>query len=135
MCYVWRLPSSPAFTGRGLQGFQFGPIRNANLEIHVVNVAKGHDTFIKSKRITRIYYVLEGSGYFTIDDQRYDVEPGVLVEVPPLVEYSYTGSMRLLLIGNPRWFRGNEEVTRRNPDVVNGASIRRFVNKLGFGKE
>ena len=38
----------------------------------------GHDTFMVSKRITRVYYVLSGSGYFTIGDRRYDVSDGML---------------------------------------------------------
>jgi len=46
------------------------------------NVYKGHDTFMISKALTRIYYVIEGTGVFTIDNQRYDVASGLLVEVP-----------------------------------------------------
>lgn len=59
----------------------------------------------------------------------------MLVEVPPNVEYSYSGTMKLLLIGNPRWFKGNEEITKRNPDVASGLSISRISAKLGFGKK
>jgi len=129
MPYILRTPSSPSYEGKGLRGFQFEPLKNQELDIHFVDVKTGHDTFLISKRITRIYYVLEGHGYFIIENQKYEVEPGVLVEVPPSVEYSYSGTMKLLLIGNPRWFRGNEEVTKKNPDVVKGMSIRRFFSK------
>jgi mannose-6-phosphate isomerase-like protein (cupin superfamily) len=132
MPYILRPHASPSFETKGLRGFQFGPLRNQELDIHLVDVKTGHDTFLISKKITRFYYVLEGKGYFTIAAQRYDVEPGVLVEVPPLVEYSYCGTMKLLLIGNPRWFEGNEEVTRNNPDVVDRFSLRlsRFFSRL-----
>jgi hypothetical protein len=58
----------------------------------------------------------------------------MLVEVPPNIEYSYSGSMKLLLIGNPRWFKGNEEVTKKNPDVFSGLSISSISAKLGFEK-
>jgi mannose-6-phosphate isomerase-like protein (cupin superfamily) len=130
MSYVFRLPSSPSFEGKGLTGFQFQPLRNQELEIHFVDVTTGHDTFLRSKKITRIYYVIDGKGYFIIDDQKYDVEPGVLVEVPPRVEYSYSGTMKLLLISNPRWFKGNDEVTKKNPDVAPGISFRRLLSRL-----
>jgi mannose-6-phosphate isomerase-like protein (cupin superfamily) len=131
MTYILRIPSSPSFEGTGLRGFQFEPLRNQELEIHFVDVKTGHDTFFISKKITRIYYILEGKGCFTIENQKYDVEPGMLVEVPPNVEYSYSGTMKLLLIGNPRWFKGNEEVTRKNPDVFKGI-LGPFLSKLGL---
>jgi mannose-6-phosphate isomerase-like protein (cupin superfamily) len=135
MPYVYSIPSTPSFTGKGLKGYQFGPLRNQEVEIHFVDVEKGHDTFFISKRLTRIYYILEGKGYFTIENKKYDVESGILVEVPPNVEYSYSGTMKLILIGNPRWFKGNEEITKKNADVFSGLSISSIVAKLGFGKK
>jgi mannose-6-phosphate isomerase-like protein (cupin superfamily) len=135
MPYVYSIPSTPSFTGKGLKGYQFGPLRNQEVEIHFVDVEKGHDTFFISKRLTRIYFILEGKGYFTIENKKYDVESGILVEVPPNVEYSYSGTMKLILIGNPRWFKGNEEITKKNADVFSGLSISSIVAKLGFGKK
>ena len=73
-----------------------------------------------SKRITRTYYILCGSGYFTIDDRKYDVTSGMVVEVPPKVEFSYSGRMKLILVSKPRWFSGNDTHTKWNPDVVQG---------------
>jgi hypothetical protein len=66
------------------------------------------------------------------------VAPGLIVEVPPGVEYSYSGSMKILLVSHPRWFAGNERMTRNNPDVVseNGAvgskgnRLRRYVRRI-----
>src|SRR5215471_18527418 len=130
MPYVLRAPSSPSFEGKGFRGFRFDPLRNQELEIHFVDVTRGHDTFLISRKATRIYYVLDGKGYFTIEDQKYGVEPGVLVEVPPNVEYSYSGAMKLLLIGNPRWFKGNDEVTKNNLDVLARISFSRLLSKL-----
>jgi mannose-6-phosphate isomerase-like protein (cupin superfamily) len=135
MIYVHTIPSSPSFVLKGLKGYQFEPLNNQELDIYFIDVEKGHDTFIISKKIARTYYVLEGKGYFTIDNQKHDVEPGILVEVPPNLEYSYSGTMKLLLISNPRWFRGNEEVTKRNPDVVSGLSITPLLSKFCFRKK
>jgi chemotaxis methyl-accepting protein methylase len=73
-----------------------------------------------SKKITRTYYILSGSGYFTIADHRYDVSAGMLVEVPPKVEYCYSGKMRLIVFSKPRWFVGNDAYTKWNPDVDQG---------------
>jgi len=115
--YVYTLPVSEPFTGKGLLGYAFGPLRQ-NIDVYYIEVEKGHDTFMISKKISRIYHVLAGSGYFTIDGVKYDVCPGVIVEVPPKVEYSYSGKMTLIGFATPRWFRGNDTHTRWNRDVV-----------------
>lgn len=118
MPYIHTLPTSASFTGKGLLGYTFGPLSQKDLEIYYVEVEKGHDIFMVSKTIARTYYVLSGSGYFTIENRKYDVRPGVLVEVPPKVEYSYSGKMTLIILSRPRWFSGNDTFTRWNPDVV-----------------
>src|SRR5271166_2011160 len=117
MPYTYSLPTSVSFTGKGLLGYSFGPLKQKDLEIYYIEVEKGHDTFTVSRRITRTYYVLSGSGYFTIDNKRYPVSAGVLIEVPPKVEYSYSGKMTLLALSIPRSFSGNDIVTKWNPDV------------------
>jgi len=120
MPYIYSLPPLTAFDGRGLFGYSFGPLKQNDVDISYIEVDKGHDTFMISKKITRTYYVLSGSGYFTISDRRYDVNPGILVEVPPKVEYSYSGKMKLIAFSKPRWYIGNDTHTKWNPDVVQG---------------
>jgi mannose-6-phosphate isomerase-like protein (cupin superfamily) len=120
MSYVLAASSSPSFALKGLAGYEFHPLKDQDFAVHLVDVHKGHDTFIISKVLTRIYYIIEGTGVFTIDNQKYGVAPGLIVEVPPGVEYSYSGSMKILLVSHPRWFEGNERVTKLNPDVVSG---------------
>jgi SAM-dependent methyltransferase/mannose-6-phosphate isomerase-like protein (cupin superfamily) len=120
MRYTHTLPPIPSFDDKGLLGYTFGPLQQNDLEIYYIEVEKGHDTFMVSKRITRVYYVLSGNGFFTISDRRYDVRSGMLVEVPPKVEYSYSGKMKLIGICKPRWFNGNDRHTKWNPDVAHG---------------
>src|SRR5580658_5308689 len=86
MPYIHPLPKATAFTGTGLEGYSFGPLQT-DLDVYYIESQKGHDTFINSKKIVRIYYVLSGMGYFTISNRRYDVSRGVLIEVPAKVEY------------------------------------------------
>jgi chemotaxis methyl-accepting protein methylase/mannose-6-phosphate isomerase-like protein (cupin superfamily) len=118
MPYTYSLPTSVSFTGKGLLGYSFGPLNQKDLDIYYIEVEKGHDVFMVSKKITRTYYVLSGSGYFTINNQQYPVSAGVLVEVPPRVEYCYSGKMTLLAISIPRWSTGNDTFTKWNPDVL-----------------
>jgi mannose-6-phosphate isomerase-like protein (cupin superfamily) len=135
MSYIVTIASSPAFALKGMKGYQFEPLENKELDIYLLDVEKGHDTFIISKKLTRIYYILEGAGYFTIEKRKYDVGPGMLVEVPPNVEYSYSGTMKILLISNPHWFRGNEEETGKNPDVCGGFSVSSLLSRIGVGRK
>ena len=114
--FISELPSKPSFSQNGLSGYHF-LTKNSNVEIYFVDVKQGHDTYILSKKCTHIYYVIEGEGVFDIDGSKYEVKTGMLVEVPPNVEYTYSGEMKLLLIMNPAWFKGNEEITKKNPSV------------------
>src|SRR5215813_4905595 len=107
MPYTYSRPTAASFTGKGLLGYKFGPLDQ-----------KDHDVFMISKKITRTYYVISGNGYFVIDKKRYDISAGMLMEVPPRVEYCYSGQMKLLVLSRPRWFNGNDTFTKWNPDVV-----------------
>lgn len=120
MPYIYVRPTSASFTGKGLVGYTFGPLSQKDCEIYYVEVEKGHDVYMVSKKITRTYYVISGTGRFMINGDSYDVAPGMLVEVPPKVEYCYSGKMKLIAISKPRWFHGNDRFTKWNPDVVNG---------------
>lgn len=118
MTYIHTRPTSASFTGKGLLGYTFGPLKQKDMEIYYVEVEKGHDVFMVSKKITRTYYVASGAGYFTIGGERYSVESGMLIEVPPKIEYCYSGKMTLIALSRPRWFSGNDVFTKWNPDVV-----------------
>lgn len=116
MTYTLIHPEKPTFEQKGLSGFQF-PTKNKDVEVYFVDVEKGHDKFIISKKITHMYYILEGTGFFIINNKQYDITPGMLVEVPPDVEFCFSGKMKLLLIMNPPFFPENEEIIKKNPDV------------------
>lgn len=118
MPYTYLLPKSTSFTGTGLEGYAFGPLRQRDIDVYYIESEKGHDTFIVSKNITRTYYVLAGDGYFTIEKTRYEVHSGMLIEVPPKVEYTYSGRMKLLAFSRPRGAGNTDTHTRWNPDVT-----------------
>jgi chemotaxis methyl-accepting protein methylase len=143
MRYVQSLPTSVSFRGKGLVGYSFGPLNEKDLEVLYIESEKGHDTFLVSKRVTRVYYVIAGTGHFTIDNRQYGVTAGMLVEIPPRLEYSYSGHMTLLALCTPRWSPGNEKFTKWNPDVVgfdslcpadSGSWLTRLINVRIFGK-
>jgi hypothetical protein len=118
MTYTHSLPTITSFDGKGLFGYTFGPLQQKDVDVYYVVVDGGHDTFMVSSKITRLYYVLDGNGYFTIDNRKYDVSSGILVEVPPKVEYSYSGRMKLVVFASPRWFPHNDTHTKWNRDAI-----------------
>jgi chemotaxis methyl-accepting protein methylase/mannose-6-phosphate isomerase-like protein (cupin superfamily) len=118
MPYVYTLPESFSFQGEGFFGYSFGPMKQKDLEVLYVESEKGHDTFMVCRGVERTYYVLAGTGSFTIDGCEYNVQPGDLIEVPSKVEYSYSGRMTMLVFCRRRWLRRRDKWTRWNPDVV-----------------
>lgn len=118
MPYLYTLPDSVSFRGKGLFGYSFGPMKQKDLEVLYVESETGHDTFMICRGVTRTYYVLAGSGSFTIEGHKHDVCPGVLVEVPSGVEYSYSGRMTMLAFCRQSWFRWKDKFTKWNRDVV-----------------
>jgi SAM-dependent methyltransferase len=143
MSYIYSPSPSPSYTGKGLVGYAFGPLKQRGLSIDYIEVERGHDTFQVSSRVIRIYYILSGSGYFTINDRKYPISPGMLVKVPPKVEYSYSGKMTLIYFQKGRWLPDSDTHTKWNPDVVEGdfpssADVRSWLRRLArmriFGK-
>lgn len=50
---------------------------------------------------TRTYYVTEGTGVFTLNDEEQEVAQGDLIVIPPAGEYSYHGEMSLFEMNIP----------------------------------
>lgn len=53
------------------------------------------------KICTELYYVLDGEGTVTLDDEEVAVRPGTLLHIPPGVVHGAVGKMRVLVIGIP----------------------------------
>ena len=143
MPYLYELPASVSFRGKGLFGYSFGPMKQKDVEILYVESETGHDTFMICRGVVRTYYILAGNGSFSIDGQVHNVGPGVLVEVPSGVEYCYSGRMTMLVFCKRRWFQRKDKWTKWNHDVVGAADpwsltpesrLTRLVRLRIFGK-
>lgn len=53
------------------------------------------------KICTELYYVLDGEGKVTLDDEEVAVRPGTMLHIPPGVVHGAVGKMRVLVIGIP----------------------------------
>ncbi len=67
--------------------------------------------------ITNIKNIPEKPSFSQKGLEGFKFPSGMMIEVPPQVEYVYSGKMKLLLIMSPPWFKGNETITKKNPSV------------------
>lgn len=111
--YIKKFPSEPTFTQNGLKGYQFD-LERKGLDIKYIDCFKGHDQYCKDTESSLIYYVLEGRGKFSINNEIYNVEKGNVIEVPPDTEFVYAGNMKLILVMVPGYKPENNIEIRDN---------------------
>ena len=56
----------------------------------------------------RYYYILEGGGKMELDGDLIDLEPGVVIVIPPLVPHRGFGDFRALIVGVPAMIHDDE---------------------------
>lgn len=113
--YIKKCPEQPSFIQNGLNGYSY-EIDNSNISIDIEDVYKGHEKYCKSLVSSFIYYVLSGSGIFKINNQKYNVIEGDVIEIPKDTEFVYAGKMKLLLIMTPP-FNPNDEIEGADNDL------------------
>lgn len=98
--YVKKCPKEPSFVQNGLNGYSYD-ISNNSISIDIEDVYKGHEKYCKSTTSSFIYYVLSGEGIFKINNERYNVTEGDVIEIPKNTDFVFAGKMKLLLIMTP----------------------------------
>lgn len=63
--------------------------------MHVVRISAEAQTHYH-KYMTEIYYILEGTGYLELDDQRVPVQPGDAVMIRPYCRHRAVGQLTVL---------------------------------------
>jgi mannose-6-phosphate isomerase-like protein (cupin superfamily) len=67
--------------------------------VHTVDIDGSREHY--HKRITELYYVLEGQGSVMLDGAETPVRKGSLLHIPPGVVHGAKGRMRILVVGIP----------------------------------
>jgi ethanolamine utilization protein EutQ (cupin superfamily) len=65
---------------------------------------------------THMWFIIEGTGTFVIDDEKVVAGPKDLVVVPPNKRIHYFGSMKMLLCTTPAFDPANEHHVRDVPE-------------------
>lgn len=61
-----------------------------------VDSKNGHDCYAYDKESVHSYYILDGSGVFTINGEEIMVKMGATIVIPPYATFYYVGSMKML---------------------------------------
>lgn len=100
---IGELPPIECPCGKTRRAFTDDPDQVASL--HVVEVTRDSRTHYH-KRLTEIYYVLEGEGFMELDGERYEVKPGDSILIKPGCRHRATpaedgGALRILNVPVP----------------------------------
>lgn len=115
MEYIKRLPKEASFEQQGLKGYNYN-LFTKEISISMEDCFKGHDKYHTNNRSSKIYYVLEGTGKFKINNQIYDVKKDDCIEIPANSKFVFAGKMKLLLIMSPA-FRPEDGIDEEDNDL------------------
>ena len=73
--------------------------KNVAAWVHTVDIDGSSEHY--HKRITELYYVLEGEGAVRLDGVEHPVRSGSLLHIPPGVVHGAKGRMKVLVVGIP----------------------------------
>ncbi len=85
----------------------FGVPGNDVATIHEVEISKDSRVHYH-KRLTEIYYVLEGEGHIELNGDRVEARPGTAVLIRPGTRHRAVGALRVLVIPIPAFDPADE---------------------------
>lgn len=110
MTYVTPEPKKFSFDKVGIKGKVFPMSKLVNsTSFLLVETETGHETTIIQYKSDFIYYVIEGDGYFVINDIVEKCKTGDLVVIPAGTNFTYKGKLKLLLSCTPPWTEEQEK--------------------------
>jgi mannose-6-phosphate isomerase-like protein (cupin superfamily) len=108
--FVIKKPDNYSFEKVGIKGKIFPSAGlTAKASFVLIETELGHETTIRQRDCDFCYYILEGAGYFEINDNREDCTAGNLVVIPAGNKFTYKGKLKMLLNCTPPWSESQEE--------------------------
>lgn len=109
--YVFEEPSVYSIDRAGVKGKVFPTEKmTAKTQYFLIETEKGHETTIIEHTCDFIYYILDGNGYFEINETREACKKGNLVVVPAGARFTYKGKLKMIATSTPPWERDQEEI-------------------------
>lgn len=108
--YILKQPKDYSFEKVGIKGKKFSVAEiTQKAGICLIETEKGHETTLIEHECDFIYFILEGKGYFEINDCKEDCVKGDLIIVPAGSKFRYVGKLKMLLITTPAFYPEQEE--------------------------
>ena len=85
----------------------FGDDRDQIATLHVVEIKEDSQVHYH-KRMTEIYYVLEGTGHIELDGERFDIRPGSAVMIKPGCRHRAVGQLKIINVPIPAFDPADE---------------------------
>jgi mannose-6-phosphate isomerase-like protein (cupin superfamily) len=73
---------------------------------------KGHSEEFLHKKSYFIFYIIEGSGTWYLEDKPQDVSAGDVVIIPPNTRFYYRGKLKQVCVTSPAWEPEGEQHIR-----------------------
>jgi mannose-6-phosphate isomerase-like protein (cupin superfamily) len=108
MKYVFEEPKEYTFKDRdGHSGKKF--LTNSNQSDHLIIECNDKLTIALTQQKSEFnYYVIEGEGYFIMDDVKETVTKGDLIVIHPGTKFTFGGKLKMLLNNSPKWSTDQE---------------------------
>ena len=95
------IPATPCPCGQAKRAFMND--RNEVASMHIVTIKRDSETHYH-KRMTEIYYVLEGEGAIELDGKSFPLSPGVAVMIQPGCRHRAVGEgLKILNVPVPKF--------------------------------
>ena len=108
--YVFHSPKDYSFEKVGIKGKNFDTkVLFEEAKFTVIETTEGHQTRIRERECTFVYFILDGKGSFEIGKVIENCRKGDLEIVPKNTIFTYTGKMKILLVTFPWWYSEQEE--------------------------
>lgn len=114
--YVKKFPKKVSFErGKFFKGFILSDGK-LGIEMDYIDMIEGHEFYQKETKSIHLYYILEGNGKASINNNIYKLEEGDTIEIPINTEFAFKGKMKMIEIMNPP-FNPNTHVDTRKNDL------------------
>jgi mannose-6-phosphate isomerase-like protein (cupin superfamily) len=108
--HVLKTPNDFTFERVGIKGKVF-PVKDLTGKSGIIYIETeiGHETTIVNHVCDVYYYILEGTGYFEINNNKEPFSKGDLVVIPAESIFTYKGNGKMLRMTTPAFYPEQEE--------------------------
>lgn len=110
---VFKRDKAPEFEKQGVKMRVYNSHEQCeNAAVVYQETSKGHSEEFYHSKSHFIFYIIEGSGTWYIEDKPYDVASGDVIIIPPNNRFYYQGQLRQICITSPAWEAAYEHHVR-----------------------